>query len=232
MSANKIQTILLHGGGHTRFFHSVLKDTIGDRSILFIPYARPSGITYKQYTDSVSKSFKDKFEISGIEEYKNPKEAVRNAEAIYVGGGNTFVLITALYKYGLLEEIKRKVKNGTPYIGVSAGANVAGKTIMTTNDMPIAYPPSFKAIGLVPFIINPHYPKFIPAKAIGETREVRIREYLAFNKGFVVALNEGTMLQIIGNRVKVKGIGKVSIFKRNKKPIIYKQGANMSFLLK
>jgi dipeptidase E len=232
MHADKTRKIILHGGGRVNFSDSTIKSMFEGKPILFIPYARPSGITYKQYTDSQRKKLEDRYEISGINEYKNPKAAVRDAEAIFMGGGNTFILINTLYKLGLLKEIKRRVNEGMPYIGASAGANVGGRTIMTTNDMPIVYPPSFKAMGFVPFVINPHYPTSKAAKTVGETRETRINEYLTFNKSIVVALNEGAMLHIIGNNMKLAGVGEAKIFERGKKPKVYKQGANLSFLLK
>ena len=152
-------TSTIHGGESLDYLLDELSIFFKDVSeILFIPYARPSGITHDEYTQKVSVPFnKIGKKIVGIHEFENPKEAIKNAKGIFTGGGNTFVLVNQLYKNDLIDTIKTEVKNGTPYLGTSAGSNICGLTINTTNDMPIVYPPSFKTFGFVPFNINPHY---------------------------------------------------------------------------
>jgi dipeptidase E len=127
-------------------------------TLLFIPYARPGGITHDEYTAKVALAFaKINIAVKGIHEFENPVEAIHNAEGIFTGGGNTFVLVSQLYKNQLMEVLAQKLKSGTPYLGTSAGSNIAGLTIQTTNDMPIVYPPSFQSLGMIPFNLNPHY---------------------------------------------------------------------------
>ena len=131
-----------------------------------------------------------------------------------------------------MDEIREKVNRGFPYIGTSAGSNVAGQTIMTTNDMPIAYPPSFEAMGLVPFIINPHYLDPDPnSKHMGETRETRIKEYHVFNDDVVVGLREGAMLHVVGDKVYLKGSTSARIFRKGQEPTEHQPGASLDFLL-
>lgn len=135
----------------------------------------------------------------------------------FFGGGNSFLLLKSLYYIKIIDEIREKVKLGMPYIGTSAGSNVAGKSIMTTNDMPIMYPPSFKSIGLVPFHINPHYLETdLNSTHMGETRDTRIKEFLTFNDEIVVALKEGAMLHITDDNITLKGISNAKIFRKNK----------------
>lgn len=187
--------------------------------ILFIPYARPSGISHNAYTQTVSHAFSkiDK-KVIGIHEFQDQVEAVKNAKAIFVGGGNTFVLTHQLYKNNILNAIKHAVNNGTPYLGTSAGSNICGLTIGTTNDMPIVYPPSFSALGLVPFNINPHYlDPNTNSTHMGETRETRILEFHNFNTQPVVALREGSWLQVKGHSIILKGKLPARIFEHNKK---------------
>jgi dipeptidase E len=202
--------------------------------VLFIPYARPSGMKYEEYTKITYDRFKDMgYKIEGIHEYSNPKNAIKNADAIFIGGGNTFVLLNELYKKDLLKIIYKKTMDGMLYIGSSAGTNVACKSIKTTNDMPIVYPPSFKALNLVPFNINPHYIDVSPnGKHMGETRETRIREFHHYNNEYVVGLREGSMLLIDNNSIWLKGKNNAIIFGKNQNPINYKTGENLDFLLK
>ncbi|PWK19184.1 dipeptidase PepE [Xanthomarina spongicola] len=188
--------------------------------ILFIPYARPSGISHDDYTNKVQEAFlKINKTVKGIHEFENPVEAVTQAKAIFIGGGNTFVLLNQLYKNQLIEPLKKAVQNGTPYLGTSAGSNICGLTINTTNDMPIIYPPSFKALGLVPFNINPHYLDPIPNnKHMGETRETRIKEFHEFNTQPVIGLREGSWLIVKDDSIILKGRLSARIFEYNKTP--------------
>ncbi|RTL14078.1 MAG: dipeptidase PepE, partial [Flavobacteriaceae bacterium] len=189
--------------------------------LLFIPYARPSGISHDDYTKKVSEAFtKINISIKGIHEFENPIEALEKAQGIFTGGGNTFLLVSQLYKNNVIDTLEKVVKNGTPYLGTSAGSNICGLTMSTTNDMPIVYPPSFRTLGFVSFNINPHYLDPIEGSThMGETRETRINEFHHFNPQPVVGLREGSWLEVKGDSVKLKGNLTARIFKRNETPI-------------
>lgn len=186
---------------------------------LFVPYA---GVTVS--FDAYEKKVKERFngighDIVSIHHYDDPEEAVNKAEAIVVGGGNTFRLAELLQKYRLTEAIQTRVGQGIPYIGWSAGANVACPTICTTNDMPVVQPESFSAFNLVKFQINPHYLDANPEGHAGETREARINEYIEINRDvFVVGLREGTMLLIEEGRIKLIGRRTMRVFKYGQEP--------------
>ena len=189
--------------------------------ILFIPYARPSGISHEEYTKKVSDAFaKINISIKGIHEFENPITALENAKGIFTGGGNTFLLVSQLYKNNVIDILEKVVKNGTPYLGTSAGSNICGLTMSTTNDMPIVYPPSFRTLGFVSFNINPHYLDPIEGSThMGETRETRINEFHQFNPQPVVGLREGSWLAVNGDSIKLKGTLTARIFKRGETPI-------------
>src|SRR5690606_28804349 len=154
------------------------------------------GITHDEYTEVARKGFgKIGKRIRGIHTFEDPKEAIRRAEAVFTGGGNTFLLVTQLYKNGVMQPLRQAVLDGTLYFGTSAGANITGLTMQTTNDMPIVYPPSFKTLGLVPFNINPHYlDPDTGSRHMGETRETRIKEFHRINTQPVIGLREGSWL--------------------------------------
>lgn len=215
-------TSTLHGGNYLEYLLPELQSFFSNvKQLLFIPYARPSGISHDDYTKKVSEAF-DKINISvkGIHEFENPVEALENAEGIFTGGGNTFLLVSQLYKNNVIDALEKVVKNGTPYLGTSAGSNICGLTMNTTNDMPIVYPPSFRTLGFVSFNINPHYLDPIEGSThMGETRETRINEFHHFNPQPVVGLREGSWLAVKGDSVKLKGTLTARIFKRNEKPI-------------
>jgi dipeptidase E len=230
-----ISNSTLHGSGYLDHCEEeICKFLKKNNNVLFIPYARPSGITYTEYTKIAYSRFqKMGFELTGIQTYTNPKKAVKNADAIFIGGGNSFVLLNGLYKADILNIIRKKVGEGIPYIGTSAGSNVACKSIKTTNDMPIIYPPSFKALNLVPFNINPHYIDPNPdSKHMGETRETRIKEFHFYNKEYVVGLREGAMLHVNNDKIVLKGTTGAKVFKKGFETKEYKPGDTLSFLLK
>jgi dipeptidase E len=157
--------------------------------------------------------------LVGIHTFKDPVEALKKAKGIFTGGGNTFVLVNQLYKNNIISSLKNAVNNGTPYLGTSAGSNICGLTLNTTNDMPIVYPPSFKTLGFVPFNINPHYLDPNPnSKHMGETRETRIKEFHKFNTQPVIGIREGSWLQVEGNTIVLKGDFDARIFEYNKTP--------------
>ena len=188
-------TSTLHGGEYIDYLLPELQSFFSNvKELLFIPYARPSGISHDDYTKKVSEAF-DKINIAvkGIHEFENPIEALEKAQGIFTGGGNTFLLVSQLYKNNVMDTLEKVVKNGTPYLGTSAGSNICGLTMSTTNDMPIVYPPSFRTLGFVSFNINPHYLDPIEGSThMGETRETRINEFHHFNPQPVVGLREGS----------------------------------------
>jgi dipeptidase E len=226
-------TSTLHGSGYLNYILDELTVFFKDaNSILFIPYARPSGISHEEYTHKVTEAFsKINKKVKGIHEFENPVDAIKNAEAIFVGGGNTFVLTNQLYKSNLIEVLQNAIKNGTPYLGTSAGSNICGLTIKTTNDMPIVYPPSFNALAVVPFNINPHYlDPDTKSNHMGETRETRIKEFHGFNTPPVIGLREGSWLQVNGNSILLKGQLSARIFEHNKAPYEVETGTELSHL--
>ncbi|UKM66301.1 dipeptidase PepE [Flavobacteriaceae bacterium GSB9] len=213
-------TSTVHGSDYLEYIIPELEIHFKAASeIVFIPYARPSGISHDDYTEIARKGLaKIGKSVKGIHEFENPVKAIKNAEALFVGGGNTFVLTYQLYKNDVITVLKETIGNGTPYLGTSAGSNICGLTIKTTNDMPIVYPPSFNALGLVPFNINPHYlDPDTSSKHMGETRETRIKEFHAYNTPPVVGLREGSWLKVKGHSIVLKGNLSARIFEYNKK---------------
>jgi dipeptidase E len=199
---------------------------------LFIPYAAVT-FSFDVYEEKVTSRFREiGHEIKSIHHFKNPVEAVEKAEVIVIGGGNTWKLLKTMRDNNLIEPVRTKVKSGTPYIGWSAGSNVACPTIKTTNDMAIVEPDSFEALNLVPFQINPHYLDANPSGHAGETREQRIEEFIEANQNiYVVGLRESTMLQINNERINLIGPGKARIFRKGINPMDLGEGDNFSFLL-
>ena len=179
----------------------------GIAKILFIPYARPSGILYDDYTNTIQKTFaKINIKVTGIHQFNNPKQAIKNAEAIFTGGGNTFELVNQLYKNDLIEILQRTLNSGVPYLGTSAGSNICGITMMNTNDMPIVYPPSFNTLAVIPFNINAHYLDTNSYSThMGETRATRIKEFHVFNEIPVLGLREGSWLEVLGDKIILRG---------------------------
>ena len=214
-------TSTLHGGEYLDYLLPELQSFFSNvKELLFIPYARPSGISHDDYTKKVSEAYaKINISVKGIHEFENPFEALEKAQGIFTGGGNTFLLVSQLYKNNIIDTLEKVVKNGTPYLGTSAGSNICGLTMSTTNDMPIVYPPSFRTLGFVSFNINPHYLDPIEGSThMGETRETRINEFHHFNPQPVVGLREGSWLEVKGDSVKLKGNLTARIFKRNETP--------------
>jgi len=226
-------TSTLHGSSYLEYLLPALQLHFKNcKSILFIPYARPGGISHDEYTQKVASVFQTlNISVKGIHEFENPEDAVKNAEGIFTGGGNTFLLVTQLYRNNVMHIISQTVKNGTPYLGTSAGSNICGLSIQTTNDMPIVYPPSFQTLGLVPFNLNPHY--LDPEENsthMGETREERIQEFHAFNAIPVLGLREGSWLEVIGEKITLKGSLTARLFKQNQNPIELETESDLSNL--
>ncbi|MFZ0283465.1 MAG: dipeptidase PepE [Bacteroidales bacterium] len=212
-----------------------IREFLGSRHVkaLFIPYAAVT-FSYDDYEVKVRERFREVgHDIISIHHYSDPVNAVRKASAIVVGGGNTWMLLKMIHMNKLIGPVREKVRSGTPYIGWSAGSNVACPTIMTTNDMPVARPGSFKAFNLIPFQINPHYLDANPAGHAGETREQRIEEFIAVNPGIWVAgLREGTMFLIGEGKLELAGPRKARIFRKFQEPLELGEGDDFSFLLK
>ncbi len=190
------------------------------KTITFIPYARPNGIDHDEYTEIVAKAFsKIGKNVVGLHNCKSAREGLENAEAIFAGGGNTFLLVRKLYEYGIMRILKKTLEEGTPYLGTSAGTNIAGPNMQTTNDMPIIYPPSFNTLGLVNFNINVHYLDPDPKSTHnGETRETRIKEFHGLNSIPVVGLREGNFIWVQENKMTLKGEGTARVFEPGKTP--------------
>ena len=174
------------------------------KELLFIPFAGVS-VSWDNYTKKVQDALPD-FQVKGIHQYTNANQALENAQAIVVGGGNTFNLLNELYQHDLLDTVKNRVNLGTPYIGWSAGSNICGNSIRTTNDMPIVQPASFDALNFVPFQLNPHYTDYQPLGHNGETRAQRIQEFCILNpKMPVIGIREGSALLLHGGKLVLKG---------------------------
>tara|TARA_R110000868_G_scaffold235972_1_gene489869 strand:+ start:1262 stop:1957 length:696 start_codon:yes stop_codon:yes gene_type:complete len=214
-------TSTLFGQGYLEYLLEELQSFFAEIStITFIPYARPGGISHEAYTQLAQTAFSkiDK-KVVGLHSFKDPLEGLAQAEAIFTGGGNTFLLVQQLHELGLMNVLKEKIVQGTPYLGTSAGSNIAGPSMRTTNDMPIVYPPSFDTLGVVDFNLNPHYlDPDAGSKHKGETRETRIREFHSFNSSPVIGLREGNYIMIDGNQKTLKGEGTARIFEQGKKP--------------
>ncbi|KAK3087419.1 hypothetical protein FSP39_005675 [Pinctada imbricata] len=229
-----ISNSTLHGGVYLDHCKDQIKNFLTGKvkTVLFVPYALQDR---DGYADMAKKAFNEMgYELESIHKQESPPEAVRNAEAIFVGGGNTFRLLKTLYDEKVVEEIRKRVlQDGVPYIGSSAGTNVATASINTTNDMPIVNPPTFKALGLVSFNINPHYLDPDPnSKHMGETREARIKQFHEYDDSPpVLGLREGCMLLVEDNKATLHGRTDARLFERNKEPKEFSPGADLSFLL-
>jgi dipeptidase E len=228
-----VSTSKLHGGAYMDYLLEEVQDFFKSDELLFIPYARPGGISYDAYTEAPRKAFAPVgIQVKGIHEYDDPVEAIRQAKGVFVGGGNTFVLLKTLYDLGLVEVLRGAVQNGLPYMGSSAGSNLTGLSISTTNDMPIVYPPSFEALQLLPFNINPHYLDPDPNSTHqGETRETRINEFHHFNTQKVIGLREGSWLRVEEGKVTLKGQHTARLFETGSAPREVKPGELSTTLL-
>ncbi|MGC4040464.1 MAG: dipeptidase PepE [Flavobacterium sp.] len=226
-------TSTIHGGTYLDYLMPALEIHFKDcDEIVFVPYARPGGISHDDYTATVRSAFaKINKAVKGLHEFGDPIEAVKNAQAIFTGGGNTFLLVTQLYQNNVMEILAATVANGTPYLGSSAGSNITGISMQTTNDMPIIYPPSFITLGLIPFNLNPHYlDPDMQSKHMGETRETRIREFHAFNRTPVLGLREGSWLEVSGEKIILKGELTARLFRQNETPAELEAGGDLSWI--
>ncbi len=225
-------TSSLFGGNYLAYLSEEITALFqGVREIIFIPYARPSGMSHDDYTAKAAAFFAELgIKVKGLHTFTSPVEAVQHAAGFFTGGGNTFLLVKTLHELSLMQELKAAAEKGAPYLGTSAGSNIAGINMKTTNDMPIVYPPSFDCMGLVPFNINPHYLDSDPElKHNGETRETRILEFHTQNMIPVVGLREGNWIRVKDDRITTEGSQLTRIFKPGKSPCEVEPGTTLSF---
>lgn len=225
-----ISNSTLHGSGYLDHAEAEIRSFLGDlKRVLFVPYAL---FDQENYAVGTQWRFKKMgYALTSVHTASDPVQAVNDTEAIFIGGGNTFRLLKALYDHELLGPIRERVAGGMPYIGSSAGVNVAAPTIRTTNDMPIVQPPSFDALGLVSFQLNPHYLDADPNSThMGETREERIMQFLEENETPVIGLREGAILRIENGKTTLRGSSGARIFRRGEKPEEVAPGAQIDLI--
>ena len=227
-----ISNSTLYGSGYLDHAEKEIQDFVGSRTrVVFVPFAVHDR---QAYAAKVQERFRDiGLSLTSIHDVSNIPRAVDEADVVFVGGGNTFRLLKGLYDYNLLGPIRRRVAAGVPYIGSSAGSIVvACPTLKTTKDMPVVQPPSFEALGLVPFQISPHYLDPDPSSPhMGETQEERIMQFLEENEETVVGLREGWILRVEDGAVTLKGPNAARIFRRGEKPVEATPGSNLCALL-
>ncbi len=225
-STNYGQTYMQHARAKVASF-------LGDqKEVLFIPYAGVT-VTYNDYTAHVQNALAEfDITITGIHTLPSAVDAVKNAKAIAVGGGNTFQLLKTMYENNLISAIQDRVKAGVKFIGWSAGSNVAGPGIYTTNDMPIVEPPSFKSLGFLPYQINPHYTEEALENHGGETREARLMEFIQLNKTDVVCLPEGTWLETTNGATEFGGGSSFKVYRHPDQVFEVEADASSDFLSK
>jgi dipeptidase E len=227
-----ISNSTLYGSGYLDHAEKEIQDFVGSRTrVVFVPFAVHDR---QAYAAKVQERFRDiGLSLTSIHDVSNIPRAVDEADVVFVGGGNTFRLLKGLYDYNLLGPIRRRVAAGVPYIGSSAGSIVvACPTLKTTKDMPVVQPPSFEALGLVPFQISPHYLDPDPSSPhMGETQEERIMQFLEENEETVVGLREGSVLRVEDGAVTLKGPNAARIFRRGEKPVEATPGSNLCALL-
>jgi dipeptidase E len=220
-----------HGEGYLDHAMPAIRELLsGARRLAFVPFALRD---QQGYTARARARFAaEGVEVAGVTADARGRDVIEEADAVFVGGGNTFRLLDLLQRSGVLEAVRRRALGGVPYLGASAGTNVAAPTLKTTNDMPIVQPARFEALGLVPFQINPHY--LDPDSStthMGETREERIREFLEENDAAVLGLREGSWLEVRGARGWVRGRRAARLFRRGSEPVERPPGAPIDDLL-
>lgn len=231
MQSLLISNSTLYGSGYLDHAASEIGDFLGDvKRVLFVPFALYDRDEYA--TTAQQRFTRMGYQLASIHTAKDPVQALKDTDALFIGGGNTFRLLKALYDFDLLEPIRRRVAEGMPYIGSSAGSNVAAPTIKTTNDMPIVQPPSFDALGLVWFQINPHYLDADKNSThMGETREQRLLQFLEENETPVAGLREGAMLRIENGVTMLKGSSGARIFRKGLEPVETQPGDQLDAML-
>jgi dipeptidase E len=226
-----ISNSTLHSRGYLDHAEKEIRDFVGNSArTIFVPFAVHDR---RAHAAKAQERFRDMgLSLLSIHDVSNMPRAIEEADAIFAGGGNTFRLLKALYDHNLLAPIRRRVAAGMPYIGSSAGSIVACPTLKTTKDMPVVQPPSFDALGLVPFQISPHYLDPDPSSThMGETQEERITQFLEENEGPVVGLREGSILRVQEGVVTLKGPNTARVFRRGERPVEVEAGSNLGSLL-
>ena len=226
-------TSTIYGQKYLEYLQDEIKTLFsGCKKILFVPYARPSGISHLEYTEKA----KGVFNILNLEiiDYTNEdlRESLEKCDGVFIGGGNTFLLLNKLYQFSLIDILKNKIDSGIPFLGTSAGTNICGMTIGTTNDMPIIHVKSFEALGIIHFNINPHYLDPIDGlEHMGESRETRINEFHKLNDQVVIGLREGSYLQVKGDDIYLKGLKHAVIFKKENEKFEIENGFNLKKII-
>ncbi len=220
-----------HGERYLDHAFATILDFFGPaRRLAFVPFALLDQVAYAEKVRARLEP--EGFSVTRVSADAAGAAALEEAECVFVGGGNTFRLLDRLQQSGLLALLRRRALGGLPYMGASAGTNVAAPTLKTTNDMPIVQPASFDALGLIPFQINPHYIDADPASThMGETREARLREYLEENERPVLGLREGAWLRREGGTLSLAGVRGARLFRRGQEPSEHVPGEDLSFLL-
>ncbi|MBK8101674.1 MAG: dipeptidase PepE [Planctomycetes bacterium] len=226
-----ISNSTMHGGGYLEHCATEIRDFLGARKrVLFVPYALANHDEYAARAATAFTAFGH--ELTSAHRTRHPLAELQTCDAVFIGGGNTFRLLNALYMTRLLEAIADRARHGMPYIGSSAGTNVATLSIRTTNDMPIVQPPSFTAMSLVPFQINPHYlDPDAHSKHMGETREERLRQFHEEHATPVLGLREGCLLRVEGERLELRGTTRARLFLRGQPAQEHTPPCDLSFLL-
>jgi dipeptidase E len=226
-----LSTSKLYGGEYLDHAEAEIRDFLGKIGrVLFVPFAIADRDGYAAKTRERFATMG--YRLDSLHQASDKRQAVSDAEALFIGGGNTFRLLKSLYEFELLPLIRARVENGMPYLGSSAGSNVAAPTIRTTNDMPIVEPPSLNALGLVPFQINPHYLDPDPDSThMGETREERILQFLEENDTPVVGLREGAMLRIEDGATILRGSTGARIFRQGQQPVEVEPGSELDGII-
>ena len=226
-----LSTSTVFGSGYLEYAEAEVRDFLGKiKRVLFVPFALHDQTAYAARVRAHFVTMG--YELDSVHASRDMKESVERAEAVFIGGGNTFRLLKSLYDFDLVDAIRRRVEDGMPYMGASAGSNVASPTIRTTNDMPIVGPPSFEALGLVPFQINPHYRDPIPGSThMGETREERIIQFLEENETPVIGLREGALIRVENGSCELRGISGARLFRKGIDPMELPIGSSLHELM-
>lgn len=226
-------TSTLHGGQYLEYLKTEIATLFSGRSeILFIPFARPGGLSWDDYTSRAAAFFETLgIKVKGLHEFEDKQQAVTQAQGIFTGGGNTFVLVSELYRHNLIPTLKQAVNQGTPYLGSSAGSNITGLSMQTTNDMPIVQVPDYRTIAAIPFNLNPHYlDPDTGGTHMGETRETRIKEFHVYNSAPVLGLREGSWLRVTGEKVRLEGNLSARLFRQGLEAEELPPGSDLSGL--